>query len=48
MNGRAGGKPNQWGVLAGIDGATADAIEFAVARGWMVIEGRHSICLRAC
>ena len=39
------GRPNQWRMLAGLDGATADAIEFAVARGWLLIEGGHSICL---
>ena len=39
------GKPQQWRMLAGLDGATADAIEFAVARGWMIIEDGYSICL---
>src|SRR5512143_2772510 len=34
------GKPQQWRMLAGLDGATADAIEFAVARGWMDHRGR--------
>jgi hypothetical protein len=34
--------PNQW---AGLDGATADAIEFTIARGWMLIEGGHNICI---
>ena len=39
------GKPNQWRMLAGLDGATADAIEFAVARGWLLIERGYSVCL---
>ena len=39
------GKPNQWRMLAGLYGATADAIEFAVARGWLLIARGHSVCL---
>ena len=37
--------PHQWRMLADRDGETADAIEFAVARGWMIVEGGHSVCL---
>jgi hypothetical protein len=33
------------GVVAELDGATKDAIEFAVARGWLIVQGGHSICL---
>ncbi len=36
---------HQWRMLAGLDGATAGAIEFAVARGWMIVEGGHGVCL---
>ena len=39
------GRPMQWRMLAGLDGVTADAIEFAVARGWLLIERGHSVCL---
>ena len=39
------GRPNQWRILARLDGATADAIEFAVARGWLLIGSGHRVCL---
>jgi hypothetical protein len=32
-------------MLEALDGATTGAIEFAAARGWVVIQGSHSICL---
>lgn len=32
-------------MLEGLDGATTDAIVFAVARGWMVVEAGHSFHL---
>ena len=35
----------QWHRLAELDGMTTDAIEFAVARGWVVVQAGHSICL---
>jgi hypothetical protein len=40
-----GGLPQQWHVLAAVDGMTAEAIVFAVARGWVVVQAGHSICL---
>jgi hypothetical protein len=39
------GLPQQWRMLEELDGATADAIVFAVARGWMIVEAGHSIRL---
>jgi hypothetical protein len=39
------GLPQQWRMLEELDGATTDAIVFAVARGWMIVEAGHSICL---
>ena len=39
------GLPQQWRMLEELDGMTAEAIVFAVARGWVVIEAGHSICL---
>ena len=35
------GRPMQWRVIEHLDGATADAVEFAAARGWVQVEGRH-------
>jgi hypothetical protein len=32
-------------MLEELDGATTDAIVFAVARGWMIVDTGHSICL---
>ena len=40
-----GGRPQVWRSLEGLDAATTDAIVFAVARGWVVVQGGHSICL---
>ena len=42
-----GGRPQQWRSLAGIS-ETAEAkaaVQLAVDRGWLLIEGGHSICL---
>jgi hypothetical protein len=39
------GQPLHWRMSAEIDRETADAIEFAVARGWVVVEDGYSICL---
>jgi hypothetical protein len=39
------GRPMQWRMLEELDGATTDAIEFAAARGWVIVEAPHSICL---
>ena len=35
------GRPMQWRKIEQLDFATADAIEFAVARGWVQIESGH-------
>jgi hypothetical protein len=35
------GRPMQWRKVEQLDGATADAIEFATARGWVQVEGGH-------
>ena len=40
-----GGRPQVWRMLEKLDGVTADAIVFAVARGWVVVQSGHSICL---
>jgi hypothetical protein len=40
-----GGQPQQWHMLAAVDGMTAEAIVFAVARGWVLVEAGQSICL---
>jgi hypothetical protein len=39
------GNPMQWHKIEQLDVATADAVEFAAARGWVQIEGGHSIAL---
>jgi len=39
------GRSMQWRRLEQLDGATADAVEFAAARGWVEVEGGHSIAL---
>jgi hypothetical protein len=39
------GSPIQWRTIEQLDVATADAVEFAAARGWVQIEGGHSIAL---
>ena len=35
------GRPMQWRKIEQLDFATADAIEFAIARGWVQIESGH-------
>jgi hypothetical protein len=35
------GRSMQWRKIEQLDGATADAIEFATARGWVQVEGGH-------
>jgi hypothetical protein len=32
-------------MLEKLDAATAEAIQFAVARGWVVVQAGRSICL---
>ena len=34
-----------WRMPEELDRRTAEAILFAVARGWVVVQGDHSICL---
>jgi len=50
-----GGRPMQWRSLAGISdgGETQEAVQLAVDRGWLLVEGGHSVALtdegrRAC
>jgi hypothetical protein len=40
-----GGSPQQWQILAEMDGMTAEAIVYAVARGWLLVEAGRSLCL---
>ena len=42
-----GGRPMQWRSLAGISagGESHEAVQLAVDRGWLLVEGGHSICL---
>ena len=35
------GRPMQWRRIEQLDGATADAVEFAAARGWVQVEGSN-------
>jgi hypothetical protein len=35
------GRPMQWRKIEQLDFATADAIEFAAARGWVQVESGH-------
>jgi hypothetical protein len=39
------GLPQQWCMLEELRGATNSAAIYAFTRGWIVIEGGHSICL---
>jgi len=41
------GRPLQWRLLAGISDAseTQEAVQLAVDRGWLLVEGGHSVCL---
>jgi membrane-bound ClpP family serine protease len=31
----------QWRMIEHLDGATADVVEFAAARGWVQVEGSY-------
>jgi hypothetical protein len=35
------GRPMQWRMIEHLDGATADAVEFAAARAWVQVVGGH-------
>jgi hypothetical protein len=40
------GQPMRWRSLKGLDlPESAEAVRFAVARGWMLVQGEHSVCL---
>jgi hypothetical protein len=39
------GLPLLWRMSVESDRKTADAIEFAVAQGWVIVEDGYSICL---
>lgn len=41
------GRPMQWRSLAGISDVaeTREAVQLAVTRGWLLVEGGHSVCL---
>jgi hypothetical protein len=40
------GRPMHWVSLEGLDvPETADAVHYALARGWLMVQGEHSVCL---
>jgi len=41
------GRPQQWRSISEISDApeTQEAVQLAVDRGWLLVEGGHSICL---
>jgi len=40
------GRPMQWRSLEGLDvPETDEAVRYAVTRGWVTVEGGHSVCL---
>jgi hypothetical protein len=39
LNDASDGRPMQWREIEQLDGATADAVEFAAARHWVRVEG---------
>ena len=40
------GQPMQWPSLEGLDlPESAEAVRYAVTRGWMLVQGGHSVCL---
>jgi hypothetical protein len=39
LNDASDGRPMQWREIEQLDGATADAVEFAAARHWVPVEG---------
>jgi hypothetical protein len=40
-----GGQPHERHMVVELDGMTAEAIVFAIAQGWVIVEAGHSICL---
>jgi membrane-bound ClpP family serine protease len=41
LNDAPDGRPMQWRMIEHLDGATADVVEFAAARGWVQVEGSY-------
>jgi hypothetical protein len=39
------GLPQQWRMLEKLDAVTAEAIQFAVAQGWVVVQAGRLVCL---
>jgi hypothetical protein len=40
------GRPMQWRSLEGLDAPeAAEAVRYAVTKGWMMVQGGHSVCL---
>jgi hypothetical protein len=40
------GRPMEWRSLEGLDvPETDEAVRYAVTRGWMMVQGGHSVCL---
>ena len=39
------GLPQQWRMLEKLDAVTAEAIQFAVARGWVIVQAGRLVCL---
>jgi hypothetical protein len=40
------GRPMQWRSLEGLDlPESAAAVRYAVTRGWLLVQGEHSVCL---
>jgi hypothetical protein len=37
------GLPQQWRMLEKLDATTAEAIQFAVARGWVEVQAGHLV-----
>ena len=40
----AEGKPMQWRMVIGLS-AKQSAVDYAVEKGWIIVEGEHSVCL---
>ena len=47
LHNSTGGEPQQWRAVADISAAgdAQEALQLAVDRGWLLVEGGHSICL---
>lgn len=40
------GRPMQWRSLQGLDAPeSAEAVRYAVTRGWLLVQDKHSVCL---